>query len=581
MEASFARKENPSFFESSCTGKHDEVIGSVPNEVVCSGQLGLLQQEIDTVHIDGWSKSLCMLPIFTEALIDNHLIYNAQTMPDKRNAQAYRHKQKGYRLFKEGYVRKVFVRANVLLGDSEKFLVKAEVAASMKQQLYKVYVHLAQKNGSVSYANCNCKSGKGGCCKHVAGALYTLWDYSNLGLKVVPEDLTCTQVAQKWHVPSKGARQTVNAVYFNELEFEKANFKRDQSGSRKRALVSGASKGYCATPEFAKEVQKTELEQLAKALRNSGKCQLLRAALEGNNYEPCTMFQTSCKKPYPDSYKNWVPESDKTDTPLINLKDSGFFDKFAGYVPMPEGKPVNQQCEQYIFQNVSIDSKKAKEIESETRGQSECRGWFTHRCIRSTASNFGRVLKQRERTDPSKLVKEITKQRSMSSSDRLPASLRYGRENESLAINKYCCARTNTTVLKTGLIVNPKHPWLGCRPDGMILSNEGNIEGCVEVKCPYTHRDLTLLEATEDKNFFLLNSDGPKLKRTHHYYYQCQGVMAITETPWIDFITYTKNDLVIERIAYDETLWQHIMLPKLNSFYFDNVLPYLVKQDGE
>ena len=44
---------------------------------------------------------------------------------------------------------------------------------------------------------------------------------------------------------------------------------------------------------------------------------------------------------------------------------------------------------------------------------------------------------------------------------------------------------------------------------------------------------------------------------------------------------YTKNDLVIERIAYDETLWQHIMLPKLNSFYFDNVLPYLVKQDGE
>ena len=60
----------------------------------------------------------------------------------------------------------------------------------------------------------------------------------------------------------------------------------------------------------------------------------------------------------------------------------------------------------------------------------------------------------------------------MSSSDTLllliPASLRYGRENESLAINKYCCARTNTTVLKTGLIVNSKHPWLGCSPDGMI-----------------------------------------------------------------------------------------------------------------
>ena len=57
--------------------------------------------------------------------------------------------------------------------------------------------------------------------------------------------------------------------------------------------------------------------------------------------------------------------------------------------------------------------------------------------------------------------------------------------------------------------------------------------------------------------------------------------MAITETPWIDFITYTKSDLVIERITYDETLRQHVMLPKLNSFYFDNVLPYLVQRDGE
>ena len=42
------------------------------------------------------------------------------------------------------------MKANVLLGDSEKFLVKAEVAASMKQQLYKMYVHSAQQNESVS-----------------------------------------------------------------------------------------------------------------------------------------------------------------------------------------------------------------------------------------------------------------------------------------------------------------------------------------------------------------------------------------------------------------------------------------------
>ena len=69
-----------------------------------------------------------------------------------------------------------------------------------------------------------------------------------------------------------------------------------------------------------------------------------------------------------------------------------------------------------------MDSEKAKEIEHGTRGQGECRGWFSHKHIRLTASNFGRVVKQRERKDPSKLVKEITKQHSTGSSERLPAS---------------------------------------------------------------------------------------------------------------------------------------------------------------
>ncbi len=72
---------------------------------------------------------------------------------------------------------------------------------------------------------------------------------------------------------------------------------------------------------------------------------------------------------------------------------------------------------------------------------------------------------------------------------------------------------------------------------------------------------------------------GPNLKRRHRYYFQCQGVMALTELPWIDFITFTTKDLQVERIVYDEALWQNVMLPKLNSFYFDHILPYLVDKE--
>lgn len=64
------------------------------------------------------------------------------------------------------------MKANAKIGDSEMFLVKAKITASIKQQLYIVYVHLVQQIGTATYARSNCKSGKGGCCMHVAVKLY-------------------------------------------------------------------------------------------------------------------------------------------------------------------------------------------------------------------------------------------------------------------------------------------------------------------------------------------------------------------------------------------------------------------------
>eukprot|EP00794_Sanderia_malayensis_P002282 gene2282-2626_t len=316
-----------------------------------------------------WSKILSKLPLVTESIIDDHLIYKSSTMPDKKISQAYKHKEKGYKLFKEGYVGKLFVKANVNIRDEVQFLVKAKVTASMKQQQYNVYVHLLQENGEVSFANCNCKSGKGGCCKHVAAVLYTLWDYSKLGLKVVPDDLTCTQVAQKWSVPAQGAKQTSNAVYFEELTFEKADFKRDQSCSRKKALVKGIRKHFCATPEFAKEVKSDEIKDLAAALKGSGKCHLLVAALEGNNFKPCNTFQTSCRPLKIVKTNKMYQEDDPDNISDLSLRQIGFFTKFAGYTPLLGGRLLSAQCEQYFKKHLLLDLMKSEEIEHETKHQ--------------------------------------------------------------------------------------------------------------------------------------------------------------------------------------------------------------------
>ena len=46
-------------------------------------------------------------------------------------------------------------------------------------------------------------------------------------------------------------------------------------------------------------------------------------------------------------------------------------------------------------------------------------------------------------------------------------------------------------VERSGFVVHPKMPWLGCSPDG-IVTDEKIPVGCVEVKCPYSKRNMQL-----------------------------------------------------------------------------------------
>ena len=105
---------------------------------------------------------------------------------------------------------------------------------------------------------------------------------------------------------------------------------------------------------------------------------------------------------------------------------------------------------------------------------------------------------------------------------------------------------------------------MGCSPDEVV-----NTEKVLEVKCPSSKKHLTIEEACQDKNFYMKFNNGvPKLKIKHPYYYQCQGIMALTETKTINFIVYTEKSLHIETIDYDAELWNTIIFPELTNFYF-------------
>ena len=103
--------------------------------------------------------------------------------------------------------------------------------------------------------------------------------------------------------------------------------------------------------------------------------------------------------------------------------------------------------------------------------------------------------------------------------------------------------------------------------------SEEQVYGAVEVKCPSSKADLTILEACEDKTFYLkLVDNKPSLKKTHVYYFQCQGVMVICQLSYLDFVVFTQKDLHVERIYFDEQDWKSNMLPQLTSFYFDYLM---------
>ncbi len=102
--------------------------------------------------------------------------------------------------------------------------------------------------------------------------------------------------------------------------------------------------------------------------------------------------------------------------------------------------------------------------------------------------------------------------------------------------------------------------------------------GFLEVKCPYSLRDVTPKDACSQSSFCChLNSSGElELKKSHPYYAQVQGQMAIGERMWCDFVIFTLKGINVQRIFFNQEYWTTKLLPKLVSFYDNCIAPEIV-----
>ncbi|XP_038672775.1 uncharacterized protein LOC119976364 [Scyliorhinus canicula] len=227
-----------------------------------------------------------------------------------------------------------------------------------------------------------------------------------------------------------------------------------------------------------------------------------------------------------------------------------------------------------------ISKQRIADIEKETRGQRENPAWFEQRRNRITASVAHKIshcnfVNGKSTEVPQSYLKPIVGQGSKIST---PA-MKWGVENESVAVKKYEKLKSEKTgreisVQQCGLFVDPVKNWLAASPDGVVVDKAtGDTIGLLEVKCPYKHRNHTISQSCEDRNFCLENKKGePQLKKGHSYFTQIQCQLAVLDLPKADLVVYTNREVAIIPVEFDEKFWKK-SVDKLEDFYTRAVLP--------
>ena len=103
------------------------------------GASNSLRADSEIPNLQRWTRSLNGLPTFTYEMLAKHLSM------ENSGAGSQKHKKLGYQMFKD--------------------------------------------------------NGKGGRCKHIVALLFQIIEYKQLGMTEIPDQLTCTQLLQQWHVP--------------------------------------------------------------------------------------------------------------------------------------------------------------------------------------------------------------------------------------------------------------------------------------------------------------------------------------------------------------------------------------------
>ena len=180
-----------------------------------------------------------------------------------------------------------------------------------------------------------------------------------------------------------------------------------------------------------------------------------------------------------------------------------------------------------------VSAEEARVIERKTQKQSASSTWHEEHQLRLTASSFGDICHRTIRRNNDKLCASLYQPTMLHT-----PPIIHGKTHETDAIKSFRSI-TGLNVENCGLFVCLDEPYLAATPDGLV-----GVSHVLEVKCPYRGRNQ---KVTVGPAFPFLDTENGELclKKTHKYFDQVQGQMAITGCKLAYFVVFTFVDTAV------------------------------------
>jgi hypothetical protein len=392
-------------------------------------------------------------------------------------------------------------------------------------------------------------------CTHIAGLLFALENITETQEKNEVDTAACTSKPCEWNKPSKRSKtcKTVDEIKLKRIKYDNDKEK-----------------------ETLKCKRKTEM----KLKPSSASCKFRDKICSKLGTTRAVIFDLLEPQPNINTNEHICSDLNVGRTESIETNEHITFssDRYINLTTTIENESLSP--ESFLDFVTNIPSSVEEELEFRTRGQAENTLWKAARKVRITASNFHDIKTRKPNTPATNLVKKIVNE---SEKDLILPALKWGRKMEPIAKKRYKAfnklkLKQNVTIMEKGLFICSTYGFLGASPDGLVRT--GGESYLIEVKCPYKYRFQTIEDACKDNSFccFLDDDNNVQLKRSHKYFTQIQGQMAICQVQKCELVVYTTKDMKIIAISYDSSFWEDL-LHKLNFFYELSVVPSLFQKE--